>query len=62
MRLTQADLPELWERVLARARPILDGHFVVSDTPHLDLCAGCPGRGGLCLHPVALTDRPLDPA
>ena len=61
-RFTRADLPGLWERVLARARPVLEGSFPVSPAPHLGLCAGCPGRGGLCSHPLELTDRALDSA
>jgi ATP-dependent exoDNAse (exonuclease V) beta subunit len=56
-RFTQADLPGLWERVLARARPVLERSFPVSPEPHLGLCTGCPGRGGLCSHPLELTDR-----
>ncbi len=59
-RFVRADLPDLWERVLAPARPVLERRFPVSPEPHLGLCAGCPGRGGLCLHPLALTDRVLD--
>ncbi|MBA2474697.1 MAG: PD-(D/E)XK nuclease family protein, partial [Actinobacteria bacterium] len=56
-RFTPADLPALWKRVLARAAPVLDGRFPVSAEPHVGLCAGCPGRGGLCVHPLELTDR-----
>ncbi len=59
VRLTQADLPGLWDRVLATAEPLLQRRFGVSDEPHLELCAGCPGRGTLCVHPLAMTDRPL---
>ena len=58
-RFTQADLPALWERVLERARPVLERSFPVSPEPHLGLCAGCPGRAGLCVHPTELTDRVL---
>jgi len=61
-RFTQADLPKLWERVLDRARPLLERSFVVASEPHIGLCAGCPGRGGLCSHPLELTDRVLDGA
>ncbi len=57
-RFTQADLPALWERVLAKAEPVLQRRFPVSPEPHLQLCAGCPGRGTLCSHPLELTDRP----
>ncbi len=56
-RYRPADVPALWERVLARAQPVLDGSFPVSPEPHLALCAGCPGRGGLCSHPLERTDR-----
>ena len=58
-RFTQADLPALWERVLERARGVLERSFPVSPEPHLGLCAGCPGRAGLCVHPTELTDRVL---
>ncbi len=56
-RSTQADLPALWERVLARAEALLAGRYPVSAEPHLGLCAGCPGRGGLCVYPAEVTDR-----
>jgi ATP-dependent helicase/nuclease subunit A len=61
-RFSPTDLPELGERVLAPARPVLERRFPVSPEPHLGLCARCPGRGGLCLHPLELTDRVLDAA
>ncbi len=58
-RFAPADLPGLWERVLARAAPVLRRSFAVSPAPHLQLCSGCPGRGSLCIHPLELTDRPV---
>jgi hypothetical protein len=36
-------------------------HFRVTDHPHRELCATCPGRGGLCLYPDALTLAPARP-
>ncbi|CAA9493140.1 MAG: ATP-dependent nuclease, subunit A [uncultured Solirubrobacteraceae bacterium] len=61
-RFAQSDLPELQARVLARARPVLERSFPVSSEPHIGLCTGCPGRGGLCSHPLELTDRVLEAA
>jgi RecB family exonuclease len=35
--------------------------FRVTDHPHRELCATCPGRGGLCLYPDTLTLAPARP-
>lgn len=45
----------------ARARPILAGELEASPAPWRGLCTGCPGRGTLCPHPRALTERPEPP-
>ena len=38
---------------------MLGGQFEVCPEPHIDLCAGCPGRKALCVHPEELTGREL---
>jgi ATP-dependent helicase/nuclease subunit A len=53
------DAPRLREELEALAAGALTGEFPVSDTPHADLCAGCPGRRALCVHPEELTGREL---
>lgn len=45
----------------ARARPILADELEASPAPWRGLCTGCPGRGTLCPHPRALTERPEPP-
>ncbi len=43
----------------ARVAGALAGEFEVCPEPHIDLCAGCPGRRALCVHPEELTGREL---
>ncbi|HEV2768618.1 MAG TPA: 3'-5' exonuclease, partial [Solirubrobacteraceae bacterium] len=50
-RFTTADAPVLEAELLTAAAPLLRGEFAVTEGPHRDLCATCPGRGGLCPHP-----------
>ena len=45
---TTADEPELAERLAGVARGVLEARYDVTDTPHRDLCADCPGRAALC--------------
>jgi ATP-dependent exoDNAse (exonuclease V) beta subunit len=45
---TAADEPALSERLAGLARGVLEGRYEVTDTPHRDLCADCPGRAALC--------------
>ena len=45
---TAADAPALTERLAGLARGVLEGRYEVTDTPHRDLCADCPGRAALC--------------
>jgi ATP-dependent helicase/nuclease subunit A len=48
----------LLERELAAtARGVLSWDFGVSDAPCRELCAGCPGEGGLCSWPLDMTRR-----
>jgi ATP-dependent exoDNAse (exonuclease V) beta subunit len=53
---TQA--PELAARLQNLATGILEHRYPVTQTPHRDLCAECPGRAALCSHPESLTLRP----
>jgi ATP-dependent helicase/nuclease subunit A len=52
-----ADLEELERQLLALARGVVDGRFEPSSEPHFALCADCPGRAALCVHPEELTTR-----
>ncbi len=54
---TQADAAGLEAELLASAAGILHGDFRVSPRPWAGLCGTCPGRGGLCSHSDAETDR-----
>ena len=54
---TRAELPQLRERLRARAAGVVAGRFPVAPDPHRRLCDGCPARGGLCSWPVQLTRR-----
>jgi ATP-dependent helicase/nuclease subunit A len=58
-RFTQDDVPGLTAELEQMAAGALEGRFEVADEPHLDLCAGCPGRRALCVHPEELTGREL---
>ncbi|HEX8120266.1 MAG TPA: UvrD-helicase domain-containing protein [Solirubrobacteraceae bacterium] len=53
------DAPRLRAELENLAAGALTGDFPVTDTPHADLCAGCPGRRALCSHPEELTGREL---
>ena len=52
-----ADAPELEARLTAVAAGVLEGRFVVAETPRRTLCAGCPAEGGLCSWPLEMTRR-----
>ena len=54
-RFSATDAPALAERVVSLARGVLDEHYPVTDAPHRDLCADCPGRRALCSHPESRT-------
>jgi len=58
-RFTTDDAERLRTELHALAQGALAGEFPVSDAPHADLCAGCPGRRALCVHPEELTGREL---
>jgi hypothetical protein len=58
-RYDAADAEDLERRLAAEAGDVLSGRFEVADLPHRDLCATCPGRGGLCSWPEEVTLRSL---
>ena len=58
-RYEAADVARLEDELAAEAAGVLSGRFVVAAHPHRDLCATCPGRGGLCSWPEAATLQPL---
>jgi ATP-dependent helicase/nuclease subunit A len=58
-RFAAADAPALTEQLGEYAAGALEGDFPVAEEPHVDLCAGCPGRRALCVHPEELTGREL---
>ncbi len=58
-RFAAADRDRLRSELHELAHGALAGDFPVSDAPHADLCAGCPGRRALCVHPEELTGREL---
>jgi hypothetical protein len=49
------------EQLESRLQDLIDGptsgRFIPSAEPHRALCGGCPGEGGLCSWPLALTRR-----
>ena len=45
---TAADADALAEQVVSLARGVLDERYEVTDRPHRELCADCPGRRALC--------------
>jgi ATP-dependent helicase/nuclease subunit A len=55
---TAADADALAEQVLQLARGILDERYPVTEAPHRELCADCPGRAALCSHPPSRTLAP----
>ena len=56
-RVRAADAGRLERELLELARGVVEGRFVPSDEPHRGLCADCPGRAALCVHPPELTLR-----
>jgi hypothetical protein len=53
-----SDAERLRADLRERAGGILARDFRPTDAPDRRVCAGCPGRGGLCPVPVELTRRP----
>ena len=58
-RYVAADADALEAELAARAGGVLAGEFAVAARPHRDLCATCPGRGGLCSWPEDVVLAPL---
>ena len=58
-RFAAADAPRLTAELEDIAAGVLGGRFEVAAEPHIGLCAGCPGRRALCVHPEELTGREL---
>ena len=56
---TAADADALLEQVVSLARGVLDERYEVTDRPHRELCATCPGRRALCSYSE---ERTLAPA
>lgn len=56
---TREDIPLLEQSLVDLAEGIHAGRFPVAPTPHLGLCAGCPGRAALCTWPAEMTGREL---
>ena len=56
---TAADADALAEQVVSLARGVLDERYEVTERPHRDLCADCPGRRALCSYSE---ERTLAPA
>jgi ATP-dependent exoDNAse (exonuclease V) beta subunit len=50
-----SDAPELAARLTELAHGIVNHDYPVTDTPHRELCADCPGREKLCSHPQSRT-------
>ncbi|HEX8207397.1 MAG TPA: PD-(D/E)XK nuclease family protein, partial [Solirubrobacteraceae bacterium] len=58
-RFTHTDADDLRAELASDAAGALGNAFPVAQEPHIDLCAGCPGRRALCVHPEELTGREL---
>jgi ATP-dependent helicase/nuclease subunit A len=58
-RYEAAEVPALEAQLAAEAADVLSGRFEVAALPHRELCATCPGRGGLCSWPEEVTLRSL---
>ena len=51
------DAAALAEELAGKAAGVLNEDWSVSPDPHRELCADCPGRARLCVHPEDLTLR-----
>jgi hypothetical protein len=58
---TAADADALTEQVVSLARGVLDERYEVTERPHRDLCADCPGRRALCSYSEERTLAPAGP-
>jgi ATP-dependent helicase/nuclease subunit A len=55
---TQADAPDVADRINRLATGILTHAYPVTKTPHRELCGDCPGRTALCSYGEEETLRP----
>jgi ATP-dependent helicase/nuclease subunit A len=53
----RADADRLQREVASLAAGVLRREFAVTETPHREVCSGCPAEGGLCSWPPELTSR-----
>ena len=53
-----ADAATLTAELVTQAAGLRAGRFPVAQRPHQGLCLSCPGRGGMCSWPEAMTLRP----
>jgi ATP-dependent helicase/nuclease subunit A len=60
-RYDAGDAPRLRDELRDAAAGLLAGAFGVAEDPHRELCATCPGRGGLCSWPAERVLQPLEP-
>jgi hypothetical protein len=58
-RYDAGDAVTIEAEIAAQAAGVLSGRFEVAAQPHRELCATCPGRGGLCSWPEEVTLRSL---
>jgi ATP-dependent exoDNAse (exonuclease V) beta subunit len=56
-RFDAGDVPSLEARLRELAAGVIRREFTPAPNPHRALCSGCPGEGGLCTWPLALTRR-----
>jgi hypothetical protein len=56
-RFDAGDAPALEARLRELAAGVMRREFTPAANPHRALCSGCPGEGGLCTWPLALTRR-----
>jgi hypothetical protein len=54
---SQDERGELETRLSNLAAGVLQRRFPVTETPHRDVCGGCPAEGGLCSWPLEMTGR-----
>src|SRR4051794_37587568 len=57
-RYEAGEADRLEAEVAALASGVLEANFEVTEHPHRELCATCPGRGGLCSWPEEVVLRP----
>jgi ATP-dependent exoDNAse (exonuclease V) beta subunit len=56
-RYEEADEAQLERELAELAGGVLRNEFAVTETPHREVCQGCPAEGGLCSWPLGMTRR-----